>query len=102
VLLFEYSWVSGTLPSGSIQRGLADHIDRLHTLETEGQVREACFSTDDQYIFAWTLGRHSSYENRWYIWHASTSELILNTSSPRIPVRDLRLQSPLSLTDIMI
>lgn len=102
MLLFEYSRVSGSFSSASIQIELADSLDRLHTLETEGQVREACFSTDDQYIFAWTLGRHSSHENRWYIWHASTSELILNTSSPRIPVSNLPLQFLLWLTDIVI
>jgi hypothetical protein len=60
-------------------------------LETEGQLKEACFSTDDRYIFAWTLGRHASNENRWYIWDAWTSVPIMNTSSSRVPVSNLGL-----------
>jgi hypothetical protein len=69
----------------------ADFHGSLHTLETEGQLKEACFSTDDRYIFAWTLGRHASNENRWYIWDAWTSVPITNTSSPRVPVSKLGL-----------
>ncbi|KAH7350700.1 hypothetical protein BKA65DRAFT_243423 [Rhexocercosporidium sp. MPI-PUGE-AT-0058] len=57
----------------------------LHTLPTEGQLFRACFSSDGQYIFAWTLGRANQQENRWYIWNASTSLRIMNTATSRLP-----------------
>lgn len=64
----------------------------LHSLEIEGQLRRASFSSDGTYIFAWTKSSSHTYghQNRWYIWHInSTATPIVNTASPWIAVRYL-------------
>ncbi|CZR55968.1 uncharacterized protein PAC_05856 [Phialocephala subalpina] len=61
----------------------------LHRLEIEGQLRRSCFSSDGNYVFAWTM-THSihGYQNRWYIWDVnSTTAPVMDSTSEWVAVK---------------
>ena len=60
----------------------------LHTLETKGMVRGACFSSDGNLIFAWTWRQtQNQNQNLWYMWDcASTIDPIMEIPTEYIPV----------------